>query len=149
MFRAALLSLACLYAHPTPALAQDSPGGTPAVPQVPESASEPEGLIGEPRTLERVVIFLDRHFGDVERTGGLYADLWNMIPGAGWIAGGPGYRQWYATDRVFVDASAAISWRGYKTTQARVLAGKPVPGYAAVSRAARPHDDVQQHGPEE
>lgn len=42
-----------------------------------------------------------------------------MIPGAGWIAGGPGYRQWYATDRVFVDASAAISWRGYKTTQAR------------------------------
>ena len=42
-----------------------------------------------------------------------------MIPGAGWISVGPGYRRWYAKDRVFVDASAAVSWRGYKTAQAR------------------------------
>jgi hypothetical protein len=42
-----------------------------------------------------------------------------MIPGAGWIYGGPGYRHWYARDRVFIDASAAVSWRGYKATQAR------------------------------
>ena len=42
-----------------------------------------------------------------------------MIPGAGWISGGPGYRGWYAQDRVFVDASAQLSWRGYTTAQAR------------------------------
>jgi hypothetical protein len=42
-----------------------------------------------------------------------------MIPGAGWISAGPGYRHWYDEDRVFVDASAAISWRGYKAAQAR------------------------------
>lgn len=81
--------------------------------------SEPQGLIAQPDVIERASIFADRHFGNGELTNGLYADVWNMIPGAGWISGGPGYRQWYSKDRVFFDASAAISWRGYKTAQAR------------------------------
>jgi hypothetical protein len=33
---------------------------------------------------------------------------------------GPGYRQWLAGDRMFVDGSAAISWRAYKMAQARL-----------------------------
>jgi hypothetical protein len=65
------------------------------------------------------VIFSDRHFGNGELTNGFYIDFANMIPGAGWISGGPAYRHWYAQDSVFVDTSAAISWRGYKTAQAR------------------------------
>jgi hypothetical protein len=81
--------------------------------------SEPRGLIGEPIVIERAVVFGDRHFGNGEITNGFYTDFWNMIPGAGWIAGGPGYRRWYSKDRVFVDASAAISWHAYKTAQAR------------------------------
>lgn len=80
--------------------------------------SEPQGLIGEPTAIERAVIFADRR-GNGEITNGFYPHLWNMIPGAGWISGGPGYRRWYSKDRVFLDASAAISWRGYKTAQAR------------------------------
>ena len=71
--------------------------------------SEPQGLIAEPDLVERVVIFGDRHFGNGEITNGFYADLWNMIPGAGWLSVGPGYRRWYAKDRAFVDVSAAMS----------------------------------------
>jgi hypothetical protein len=81
--------------------------------------SEPDGLITEPDVIERAAIFGDRHFGNGRLTNGFYVDAWNMIPGAGWVSGGPGYRRWYARDRVFVDSSAAISWRGYKTAQAR------------------------------
>lgn len=113
------LTLALFCAHSVSALAQERRPGTQTLPAVPETASEPQGFVGEPDGVERSVIFLDRHFGDGERTNGFYPDFWNMIPGAGWIAGGPGYRQWYAKDRAFVDASAAISWRGYKTAQAR------------------------------
>ena len=69
--------------------------------------SEPPGLIAEPAVIERAVIFADRHFGNGEITSGLYADAWNMIPGAGWLAAGPGYRRWYSKDRLFVDGSAA------------------------------------------
>ena len=62
---------------------------------------------------------MDRRQGNGELTNGYYIDFLNMIPGAGWISAGPGYRHWYARDRVFVDTSAAISWRGYKMAQAR------------------------------
>jgi len=70
--------------------------------------------------IERSVMFLDRHIGAGGRTPGWYVDFANMIPGAGWISGGPGYRQWYADDQIFLDGSAAVSWRWYKTAQARV-----------------------------
>jgi len=69
--------------------------------------------------VERAVLFMDRHFASGEVSNGFYVDFANIIPGSGWISGGPGYRQWLSKDRVFVDSSAAISWRGYKTAQAR------------------------------
>lgn len=82
--------------------------------------SEPRGLIAEPAMIERAIVFADRHFGNGDLRSGFYTDFFNMVPGAGWISGGPGYRYWSAKDRLFVDGSAAISWRGYKTAQARV-----------------------------
>ena len=45
-----------------------------------------------------------------------------MVTGAGWISGGPGYRKHFFDGNLLVDGSAAISWRGYKTAQARVEA---------------------------
>ena len=84
-----------------------------------EGPQTPQGLLQEPAIVERAVIFADRRYGNGEFTNGFYPNLWNMIPGAGWISIGPGYRHWYAQDQVFVDASAALSWRGYKTAQAR------------------------------
>jgi hypothetical protein len=84
-----------------------------------EYKAEPQGLFFEPDVIGRAAIYGDRHFGNGRLNNGLYADVWNMIPGAGWISLGPGYRHWYAKDSVFVDTAAAISWRGYKTAQAR------------------------------
>ncbi len=80
---------------------------------------EPPGLMAEPSFIERAAIFGDRHFGNGPITNGLYFDVNNMITGGGWIAAGPGYRHWYKHDSVYVDTSAAMSWRGYKTAQAR------------------------------
>lgn len=100
------LAAALLSAAGRPASAQGQP-------------SPPQGLLQEPAIIERAVTFVDRRQGNGEFTNGFYPHLWNMIPGAGWLSAGPGYRRWYAKDQVFVDASAAVSWRGYKTAQAR------------------------------
>jgi outer membrane protein assembly factor BamA len=106
------VTLGFTCAAPRLAAAQD-------VPSIPSSATEPEGLVAEPAFITRATLFADRHFGKGDITNGFYVDFANMIPGAGWLSAGPGYRHWYKQDKVFVDASAAISWRGYKTGQAR------------------------------
>ena len=113
--------LVVLCASPASLTAQDRsrPGQSGQSVPVPESATEPQGFLVEPELVERFVIFSNRHFGNGEAKNGFYASLWNMIPGAGWFSGGPGYRRWYAGDRFFVDGSAAISTRGYKMAQAR------------------------------
>jgi hypothetical protein len=116
----ATVTLALLCAYPVSASAQEQPR-SPAqgAPPIPETATEAQGFIGEPDFITRAVIFGDRHFGNGDRTNGFYIDSFNMITGAGWIAAGPGYRRWMKQDAMFADASASISWRGYKTAQAR------------------------------
>jgi hypothetical protein len=76
-------------------------------------------VIEEPDLIERAVVFVDRRLGAGEFANGLCLDVSNMIPGAGWIFAGPGYRQWAAQDRVFMDASVVLSGRGYTMAQAR------------------------------
>src|SRR5688572_29063624 len=114
---------------------------TPARAQ--DAAPPPQALLNEPAMVERAVIFVDRRQGNEQFTNGFYPDLWNMIPGAGWISGGPGYRHWYARDSVFVDASAAVSWRGYKTTQARIELPKIARSRLAVGSQFRWQDFTQ------
>jgi hypothetical protein len=87
--------------------------------QPPESASEPAGLIREPGLITRITIFVDRHWGKGDLTNGFYVDAGPLIPGAGIITAGPGYRRWYKKDAVFVDGSAAISSNNYRRAQAR------------------------------
>jgi outer membrane protein assembly factor BamA len=84
-----------------------------------QTAAPRQGFLNEPGFIERAAIFTDRRQGNGEFANGFYPDLWNMVPGAGWISVGPGYRRWYAKDQVFVDASAGISWRQYQNAQAR------------------------------
>ena len=43
-----------------------------------------------------------------------------MPTGAGWITAGPGYRYWFFGDQMFIDGSAAVSWRAYTMAQARI-----------------------------
>ena len=89
-------------------------------PPVPDGYSEPQGFIAEPDPITRAALFADRHLGKGSLNNGLYWDFGNMVPGAGWLAVGPGYRQWFGRDTMVLDGSVAISWTGYKTAQARM-----------------------------
>jgi hypothetical protein len=132
-----------LCGAPAPAHAQDRPA---------EIQTEPQGLIREPDAVHRAALFGNRHFGAGDMRNGWYVDTQTMIPGAGWIAGGPGYRSWYRKDSLFVDASAAMSWRGYRTAQARVELPKLVRSRLAIGSQARWQDakqiDVFGEGPD-
>jgi hypothetical protein len=104
---------------PFSAGAQDDPRapGSSVTAEVPDS----HGFVAEPRIISRALDFTTRLVGDGgEVKNGFYPDLGNMPTGAGWISVGPGYRHWFAGDEVFVDGSAAISWRAYKMVQARI-----------------------------
>ena len=95
----------------------------PATAQNPAAADylyEPDGYLVEPDAITRAAIYADRHFGKGDLNNGLYIDFANMVAGAGWIAAGPGYRRWYSKDQLLIDASAGVSWHGYKMAQARV-----------------------------
>jgi hypothetical protein len=50
---------------------------------------------------------------------GWYPEIGGMIPGAGFSAG-PGYRHRLFANRAVVDASAAMSWSGYRTLQSQL-----------------------------
>lgn len=87
---------------------------------VPEDTRPVPGLVKEPDLITRAALWSDRHLGNGEVSNGFYIDFGKMIPGAGWISGGPGYRQWFGDDALLADGSVAISWHGYKMAQARV-----------------------------
>lgn len=115
------VAVAVCCAMPIMAEPQERGSSTPAQdPAVSEYESEPQGLVAEPLAVKRAVVFSDRQLGKGDLTNGPYVKSWSMIPGGGWISGGLGYRHWYSEDRVFLDASAAISLHGYKTAEARV-----------------------------
>ena len=80
----------------------------------------PTAIFAEPSILARGVDVTTRLMSDSnELTDGLYPELSNLPTGSGWISLGPGYRHWFLEDQLFMDASAAISWRAYKMAQAR------------------------------
>lgn len=93
----------------------------PSPAPVAEQPAALAGLLPEPRVITRGIDFATRTMGDGSGDkSGFYADVSNMITGAGWVSAGPGYRWWIGGDRLFIDTSAAISWRGYKIARARV-----------------------------
>jgi hypothetical protein len=93
-----------------------------AIGAVPAAAQKADaGLFPEPRAIEQAIGLVDQlKGGDTDvAADGFYPELGHMIAGAGWISFGPGYRHRLFTGRAVVDASTAISWRGYKIAQAR------------------------------
>lgn len=85
-------------------------------PERAHAQSTEEGVFTEPRIVARAIDVGLRTGGqgtDGEKSG-LYPELSNMITGAGWISGGPGYRQWLFGDRLRLDGAAAVSWRLYR-----------------------------------
>jgi hypothetical protein len=91
---------------------------------VPDGYSEPQGFIAEPNAITRATLFADRHLGKGDLNNGFYVDFGKMIPGAGWLSAGPGYRQWVGKDTMLLDGSAAYSWNGYKSAQGRIVLPK-------------------------
>jgi outer membrane protein assembly factor BamA len=126
-------ALALICVHPAAALAQEPPA-------VPSSATEPQGFVAEPGGITRAVLFADRHLGKGDLTNGIYVDWGNMIPGAGWISAGPGFKHWYAKDALFIDASASISVKNFRMAQARVEAPKFLKSRLALGAQARWQD---------
>lgn len=103
----------CLLGMAAPALAQ--PAGT--------GLNDSSALFAEPACIPRVIDVAVRTLGDgSDVRDGWYPEFTSMIPGAGWISAGPGYRRWIGNDDLVVDASAAVSWRGFLNARARVEA---------------------------
>ena len=107
---------------------------------MPSSATEPQGIIPEPGLITRTAIFADRHLGKGDLTNGISLEYGNMIPGAGWLSIGPGYKHWYAKDSVFVSAAAAISVNNYRMGAARVELPKFLKSRLALGAQARWQD---------
>ena len=84
----------------------------------------PGGFLTEPIFLTRSIDYAAHWFGEAteQPKSGFYPELSNMITGSGWVSLGPGYRQYFANDQLFVDGSAAVSWHLYKMAQGRVEA---------------------------
>jgi hypothetical protein len=114
---AAILAFVAALSAP-PVFAQDSPSA----------------LLPEPRIVTRAVDFVTEFKGDETAAAkdGFYPDAGQMITGAGWISIGPGYRHHLFTGRAVVDLSTAISWRAYKTAQARFELPLLANGHVAV-----------------
>jgi hypothetical protein len=105
---------------PAGALAQDrSETLTNQAPSTHESVGT-AAIFTEPRVIARGIDVAIRTLGDgTDIQNGFYPELSNMPTGAGWITAGPGYRHWFFDGQMFIDGSAAISWRAYKMAQAR------------------------------
>ena len=87
-------------------------------PTVPEPALR--GLLTEPRALTKGMEFIGGKFGDSSAPkDGFFPRIGAMIPGAGWLAVGPGYRRHVFDDRLLLQASGAVSWRRYMLVESR------------------------------
>jgi hypothetical protein len=85
-------------------------------------ADEIVGVLPEPAAITNAVELFDRRVGrpDEQNKDGFYISFGNMIPGAGWIAAGPGYRKGIWSRRATFTASGLLSWRLYSKAEARV-----------------------------
>jgi len=106
-----------LAGAPTGALGQERPADPTRSKREATSAS---AFFAEPHVIARSIDAFTRMLGDGSDTAdGFYPELANFPTGSGWISAGPGYRHWFYGDQMFIDGSAAISWRAYKMGQAR------------------------------
>jgi outer membrane protein assembly factor BamA len=108
---------------------------SPPTTSAPQDTQLPEGVLPEPRAMSRAVDYASKWLGSGTGSSpkdGFYPEFGSMVTGAGWISGGPGYRRHFLDDRLFVDGSAAISWRAYKDVQARIEAPNLAGSHATV-----------------
>jgi len=103
------------------ALGDDDPTDSRGSPDGASVAPELPVLLPEPAFISKVIDLGSRRLGDGSgEKNGFYAEMANMVTGAGWISGGIGYRHWVDGDDVVFDVSAGVSWRSYKMARARL-----------------------------
>lgn len=77
------------------------------------------GLMTEPMILTSLVdAIVSRSKNEGTESTGFYLKFGAGVPGAGWIAVGPGYRHLF-DDRLMVDVNTSVSWRRYMGARAR------------------------------
>ena len=93
--------------------------------------------MAEPSFLSSAISVANQ-FGEQEATpkSGFYPELSNMIAGAGWVSVGPGYRRYFASDRMMFDTSAAVSWHLYKMAQVRLERQQLAEGHLVIGAQA-------------
>ena len=94
--------------------------GVSAVPAPPPPQGTNKGLLNEPLILSSLVDAINsrtRNEGDL--SSGPYLKFGAGVPGAGWIAIGPGYKHSFS-ERLLFDASGTVSWRRYLNGRARL-----------------------------
>jgi hypothetical protein len=103
-----------------PAAAQNT--GAERVSQDRAATAQTTPPVDKPGGLQQVFRWVGNTTGDGsgEAKNGLYAELGGMIPGAGWLSVGPGYRRHLFGDTAVFDVSAAMSWRRYSMMQTRI-----------------------------
>ena len=112
-----LLGLSVAASAQTPAVQPASV----APPTAPAAQDSTPGRIPEPRLVTKLLDKFGGRFtpsGDVK--DGFYVRTGMRMPGAGWIAGGPGYRTHFANQQMFIDMSGAISWRQFSAAEVRL-----------------------------
>jgi hypothetical protein len=105
----------------------------------------PTGLLPEPSLITKAVERVSSFKGDKASApkDGFYAHTGQMITGAGWISLGPGYRRHLLGGHAVADVSTALSWRGYKTAQARVELPSLADGHVVIGSQVRWSDLTQ------
>jgi hypothetical protein len=110
------LTCACLLSiWAAPALAQSGAPHDPAAAVAAGDASGMRGRLDRMRTWTRDIKLLERMGGEID---GWYPRLGGVTRGSGFAAG-PGLRGSVLGTRVYLDASGAISTKGYKAFDAR------------------------------
>ena len=128
------------------ASAQNSAGQAPAGTSATSADVPQQGLFGEPHAMSRAITFILRKRGDSGTSvakDGFYPEMGNLPTGSGWLTLGPGFRHHLANDRVFIDGSAAISWRTYKVVQGRFELQQLAHDHLTIGAQAAWRDETQ------
>lgn len=103
----------------------DTPDPAPqtrtTIPASDNTPNQGPGIFSEPTFITKAVSEFDRRANASSTPkDGFYIDFGNMITGAGWISGGPGYRKLLFNENAIASVSGAVSWRLYRMAQASV-----------------------------
>jgi hypothetical protein len=142
--RTMLLSfLLCVGAAASGAAQNPAPAPSPSTSQ--NETGLADGLLPEPQIMSRAIDRVGPLGGDTdsEAKDGFYPEIGGLLTGAGWIAGGPGYRKHFFDGQALVQGSALISWRAYKEAQARFELPKLAGGHLTLGVQGRWQDFTQ------